>query len=42
MKRKKLTQMQRIARLEKLLADIYIKVQAYKMTMEKQDEQKKD
>ncbi len=37
MKGKKLTQMQRIARLEKIIADIYITMETFKITMAKKN-----
>jgi hypothetical protein len=42
MKPKKHTQIQRILRLENVVAQIYVQIEAIKLTLEKKDEKKKD
>ena len=40
MKAKKHTQIQRILRLENIVAQLYVKIEAIKIKLEKKDEQK--
>jgi hypothetical protein len=42
MKAKKHTQIQRILRLENIVAQMYVQIEAIKVTLEKKDEEKKD
>ena len=42
MKPKKHTQLQRILRLENVVAQLYVQIEAIKLTLEKKDEKKKD
>lgn len=42
MKAKKHTQIQRILRLENIVAQMYVQIEAIKVTLEKKDEKKKD